>query len=280
MKEQFSTSSGRRVCFWDSGGGGTPIVLIHGNSSAKNTFENQFGSPTLARHRLIALDLPGHGDSAWADDYDMPVYVDAINSVIRALGLDEVILVGHSLGGNIAIEGSSKIPAAIAVAVFGTPIMGKPPAVHKALLPHPSAIAFFTARLTDKDYFNWAQTCFRIGFPTPDHFVRNIRRTDPNVRARLAHHLMSYHYDDEIECVKNANIPIAIFHGQFENTVSRDYLEDLALPNLWEGAVIPIKGAGHSPHIETPAAFNRVLDEFISDVQVARPARLAEAARV
>jgi pimeloyl-ACP methyl ester carboxylesterase len=278
MKDFFTTSLGRRVCFWDSGGDGDAILLIHGNSSSKNTFENQFESPVLSHHRLVALDLPGHGSSEWAGDYNQEVYFDALASVIRQLGLTGVVVVGHSLGGNIAVEAIRSIPEAIGVAVFGTPLLSKPPEVHKALLPHPSSIAFFTGDLSERDYANWAQTCFRTGFRTPDHFVANIRNTDPNVRVRLAQHLMALNYDDEIECVKRAGIPIAILHGEFENTVSGSYLEGLNLPRLWRDRVVIIEGAGHSPHIETPESFNMLIDDFVSDLRAIHVTRAPEMA--
>jgi pimeloyl-ACP methyl ester carboxylesterase len=108
--------------------------------------------------------------------------------------------------------------------------------------------------------------------------VKNIRNTDPNVRVRLVQHLMALNYDDEIECVKRAGIPIAILHGEFENTVSRTYLEDLKLPRLWRDQVVIVDGAGHSPHIETPVSFNLLIDGFVSGLSDVPRARSTEMA--
>jgi pimeloyl-ACP methyl ester carboxylesterase len=96
MKEYVTTSLGRRICFWDSGGDGDVILFIHGNSSSKNTFQHQFESPVLEQYRKVAIDLPGHGSSEWASDYNQEIYFGALASVIAKLGLSEVVVVGHA----------------------------------------------------------------------------------------------------------------------------------------------------------------------------------------
>jgi len=269
VEERIVRDEGRAICVWDTGGSGPTVVFVHGNSAGKNSFENQMGSPLLARYRLVALDLPGHGRSGWVPDYGHQLYVSALRCVIRELDLKDVVLIGHSLGGNIVIEAMDEIPQARGVVAFGAAPIGKPPNVAEAFLPHPSAIAFFTADLTEEDLRNWAGTCFMTGFPAPDHFVKNIRATDPKVRACLARDVQTLRYKDELACLGAIRTPKALWHGEHENTISLKYLRSLGLAGLWGGDVVVIEGAGHSPHIERPAEFNRLVDEFVRSTRPA-----------
>jgi pimeloyl-ACP methyl ester carboxylesterase len=153
MQERFIKNGDLDICCWDTGEPGWTVLLVHGNSAAKNSFENQFHSSSLDQHRLVALDLPGHGQSSWAEDYDVATYVNAIQRVIEELRLTDIVLVGHSLGGNIVIEAVDDIPQARGVAAFGAAPLAKPPEIAHAFLPHPSSIAFFTDDLSGANLF-------------------------------------------------------------------------------------------------------------------------------
>lgn len=71
--------------------GGPVVLLIHGNSSCKEVFRNQFDGDLGRRYRMIAMDLPGHGASEDARDtergYTMPRYADAAVQVLAGCGV-------------------------------------------------------------------------------------------------------------------------------------------------------------------------------------------------
>ena len=54
----------QRIAAYESAGTGRPIVLIHGNSASSRVWQKQLEGPLGRKYRLIAIDLPGHGDSA------------------------------------------------------------------------------------------------------------------------------------------------------------------------------------------------------------------------
>jgi pimeloyl-ACP methyl ester carboxylesterase len=63
--------------YYESSGTGSPIMLIHGISSSGLTYQHQINSPLSEKHRMVAIDQPGHGASqAFADvaEYSIPVY--------------------------------------------------------------------------------------------------------------------------------------------------------------------------------------------------------------
>jgi len=85
----------------DWGGKGPAVLLLHGGALTARTWD--FVCLAL-RHewRLIALDLRGHGDSHWAEQYALEDYVGDVEAVIDSLGLERCHLVGMSMGGVVA----------------------------------------------------------------------------------------------------------------------------------------------------------------------------------
>jgi pimeloyl-ACP methyl ester carboxylesterase len=82
-------------------GSGEPMLLLHGGTLTCHTWD----LVCLAMRdsfRCVALDLRGHGDSAWADHYTMDAYVSDVAAVIADFGWSRVHIVGMSLGGIIA----------------------------------------------------------------------------------------------------------------------------------------------------------------------------------
>jgi pimeloyl-ACP methyl ester carboxylesterase len=92
----------------ESGQGSIPVLLIHGNSSCRGVSRHQLQGRLAQNHRLIAFDLPGHGQSSNAPDptqsYTHPGFADAAIELLGKLGVTEAIVFGWSLGGHIGIE--------------------------------------------------------------------------------------------------------------------------------------------------------------------------------
>ena len=97
-------AGGRRLRVLDLGTGeGAPIVLVHGFGADLNAW--MFNQPALAeRRRAVALDLPGHGGSIkQVGAGDAEAFASAVSDALAALGIERFHLVGHSMGGAIAL---------------------------------------------------------------------------------------------------------------------------------------------------------------------------------
>ncbi len=86
-------------------GEGPPVVLAHGLGASKASFLPTVGA-LAAHHRVIAIDLPGFGDSAKpvGPAYDAPYFARAVVALLDALDLDRASIVGNSMGGRVALE--------------------------------------------------------------------------------------------------------------------------------------------------------------------------------
>jgi pimeloyl-ACP methyl ester carboxylesterase len=91
-------------------GEGPALLLLHGITSSSQTWESVL--PALARHHtVIAPDLLGHGSSAKPrGDYSLGAYASGVRDLMAALGHDRATVVGHSLGGGIAMQMAYQYP--------------------------------------------------------------------------------------------------------------------------------------------------------------------------
>jgi pimeloyl-ACP methyl ester carboxylesterase len=100
---------GRRVAY-RLGGSGPPLILIHGITSSSETW-NFVGRMLARNHTVLAPDLTGHGQSAKPrGDYSMGAFASGLRDLTVALGIGPATVVGHSLGGGVAMQYSYQFP--------------------------------------------------------------------------------------------------------------------------------------------------------------------------
>ena len=109
MSAEQITLHGHRVSYRREGWG-PPILLIHGITASSETWNDVI--PFLSeRYTVIAPDMLGHGDSAKPrGDYSLGAYASGIRDLMRAIGHDRATVVGHSLGGGVAMQLAYQFP--------------------------------------------------------------------------------------------------------------------------------------------------------------------------
>lgn len=130
--ELLRTSSG--VIAVRASGSGPAIVFLHGNSCSSRALQRQLESELAHHFRLIAIDMPGHGDSPAATRPEstyipFPGYAAAVVAAVDALDAHSAIFVGWSLGGHMLLEASDRLLQAT-----GFVLMGAHPGAFNALL--------------------------------------------------------------------------------------------------------------------------------------------------
>ncbi|HVK83685.1 MAG TPA: alpha/beta hydrolase [Kofleriaceae bacterium] len=252
-----------------SRGTGRPIVLVHGNSCSSRSFELQLAGELARSFRVIAIDLPGHGDSAPAADpertYTLPGYAAAIARIAEALDAEDGVFVGWSLGGHAVLEASERLSRAAGFAIFGAPPVSSFAEFGGATFPRPEIQAAFLEHVPPDAARALVSVFLRPGAELPAVFLDDVARTDGRARACLAASAGRGELADERRIVAALTRPLAILHGVHEQVVRGDYFATIEMPTLWRGAVQPIANAGHAPHWETPAAFDALIGAFAND---------------
>jgi pimeloyl-ACP methyl ester carboxylesterase len=270
---------GRRVIYRIAGSG-PPIVLIHGmlNSSS------HWRSVALAladRYTVIAPDLIGHGDSAAPrGDYSLGAHAASIRDLLAAVGIERATIVGHSLGGGVAMQFFYQFPQRVErLVLISSGGLGREvkPALRSAALPGVSALLSLTIR--PRVLAALAQSGGRMR-------ARGIRS---GVYAQaLARALRPLENADARQAFLHTLRAVIDIHGQRVSATDRLYLLE-SLPTLivWgerdntiplshgrdAHAAIPhshfrtLAGAAHFPHLDDPDGLAVLLREFMQDTK-------------
>jgi pimeloyl-ACP methyl ester carboxylesterase len=101
-------------------------VLVHGGAAHSGWWDHI--APQLTGYRVVAVDLSGHGDSGRREVYDGQLWAQEVVAAARAERLDRPIVVGHSMGGWVAVTVGADLPDEVGgVAVIDSPLNDQPP---------------------------------------------------------------------------------------------------------------------------------------------------------
>ncbi|MDE1180444.1 alpha/beta hydrolase [Paraburkholderia sp.] len=251
----------------ESGGRGVPVILIHGNSSAGAIFRNQLEGSLGDTWRLIAPDLPGHGNSSDALDpvrsYSMDGYADAMTEVLERLEIRQAVVFGWSLGGHIGLEMISRFPGMLGLMITGTPPVDAENVGN-------AFIASGDLGLAGQEHFSAADvqaygksTC---GEPFEPFLFDAVARTDGRARRLMFESFAAGKGANQALIAANATLPLAVVNGIDEPFVNLDFMSGVKIGNLWRGEKLTIERSGHAPFWDRPDAFDPLLAAFITDV--------------
>jgi 2-succinyl-6-hydroxy-2,4-cyclohexadiene-1-carboxylate synthase len=113
-------ANGIEIAYEDRGEGARPLLLVHGFTGFRQDFATQLGA--LAAHgRVLAPDLRGHGESAKTGDaagYTLAQLTDDLLAFLDALAVERCDLLGHSMGGMLALRAALRAPERVASLVL------------------------------------------------------------------------------------------------------------------------------------------------------------------
>ncbi len=255
-----------------TGEAGPALLFVHGNSASKEVWQKQFDSDLVAGHRLVAMDLPGHGTSDDSPDpeasYCMAGYADAAIAVLNGLGIDKAVIVGWSLGGHVAIE---MLPHFTGIA--GIVLTGTPP-IHRASMDDISAGFHMneTTALAGQEQWSaeeagrFSGTALEPGAPVADWVLKGAMRTDGRARRMMFAAFAAGEGGDQAQILAQTSVPTAVINGASERFVNNDFIAAADYGNLWRGQVHLMDGLGHAPFWQAPAEYNALLERFVAEV--------------
>lgn len=267
------TDSDPSIAYIDEGSGDKTLLMVHGLASNAGFW--RYNIDAFAREfRVIVVDLPGYGKSDKGDyPYGMNFYAKELVNLIDELSLENVVYLGHSMGGQIGI----------------TLALNYPDEIEQLILAAPAGIEKF-----DPGEGEWLVNAFSI--------ESTVKATEPQIRANLS--INFYRWSSEWEWMveervrmakdkpemrefaftvmqsieamideptadflTDLTIPTTIIYGKYDGLIPNRYLNpgfpsavfergDMLIPN---STLIEIDEAGHMIMIEKPEEFNRAV---------------------
>jgi len=246
-------------------GAGPTVVLIHGFGAAINWWDDI--APELAAdHRVIRVDLIGHGGTAApAGGYSIEKQAALVLTVLDNLAVDRITIIGHSMGGEVATALAETKPERIErmILIDSPPTAGTTFTFTTEVYLKPLVGELLSHFRTDAVIRRELAQGFAPGFVVPEKFVADFKQLTYTA-CRMAHdESIAYRKfappHERIAALKPVPPLLAIFG-------SRDAIVPPAHAKLFErvpGAkVTTIDGVGHSPMIESPARVVKLIKAF------------------
>lgn len=231
------------------------IIYIHGNSSSSQVFLRTINSIKI-EYTQIAIDLPGHGKSQkhyCESYYSLNRYSEVLTTRINEIE-DDILLVGNSLGGHLAMEIASGIKRLKGLVIFGAPPVKKPINFSDAFLQCEALNCFLTENPEVEDIkFATETAVFDNTFA--ELLINDFKNTDPKVRLALAKDLMDNNWSDQKEIFISLPVPKFIFKGSHDPSVNPVYLEKIIAETNDQSSIIDFKNCGHFASIEQEDRF-------------------------
>ena len=248
---------GVRLAYTQAGSGTPPLVFLHGWAGDHTIFTSQFAHFSQT-HRTIAVDLRGHGQSDKPEqNYTVASFADDIAWLCSHLGVTKPVIVGHSMGGNIALALAARYPdLPAAILLLDTVVFPLPGLKENALLPVLAALHGSGYRQAIR------QAISGLFLPTDDQEckARLIERaaTMPQYVAVSAfqNHLITY---DASEFAVACQVPV----GYIAATNPMADLEQFRslCPQLVASQVMQ---AGHFAPLVAPDQINAMIERFLA----------------
>ncbi|GAC1621486.1 MAG: alpha/beta fold hydrolase [Nevskia sp.] len=240
-------------------GTGEPLVLLHGIGASLDDWE--FQMPTFARHfRVIAPDLRGYGKSERQEPYTVAQFAKDIWALLDHLGVDRLHLIGHSMGGAVALQMAVDHPERIDRLVLADTL----PSFRANTLAKRMLFATRYATMGLLGPRRLASAISRKLFPGDDQMLLRDRVTqrsednDRGVYLETIRGLVGWAVDDRLA---RLSMPAFVIVAEFDYFPVVDALNfAAALPNA-EFRIFP--GAHHALPLECPRPFNAAVLRFL-----------------
>jgi len=245
------------------GKGDTALVFLHGWGGDREYWKHQV-EVFAADYRVVAIDQAGHGTSGkdrkvWTADG----LAGDVEAVVKALGLKRVILVGHSMGGPIALLAAKRMPGTV-VAVIGVDTL------QDAEFKRPEEVTQSILDGIEKDFKGTVRTLFDGVLPEKaDPDVKKWLRTkaegqDPKIGLAIIRDIFGL---DTKKLLKEAKVPVRCINSaggfKFFTPTAVETNKKYA-----DFGAVTIDGVGHYPMLEKPDEFNRKLKDVLAEFAI------------
>jgi len=237
-------------------GSGDAVLFLHGLGGNANNWLHQRTSVSR-HHRVITIDLPGHGRSS-GRSIGFDEYAAAAEAVLRHMAIDSVSVVGLAMGGRVGIALAARLPDRVSRLTLVNTYLDLPP------LEHEERVRLYDRLLQPGGDREWAARLLE-GMGVSDRpgivrgFMASLDQIDPRHIRDIFYQVLRSDQENELRALA---IPVQIMVGERDGLVPAACTQRLR--ELAPGArVHRFTGSGHLPYLEEPAVFNDALEGFL-----------------
>jgi esterase len=265
-QDRFITVNGLRLHYLDWGADGKqPFIMLHGIGRIAHSFDH-IAPKFNQNYHVIAIDMRGHGDSAWSPEgaYLVEDYAKDLAAFIAQLNLRNVVLLGNSTGGRVVQVYAGTHPERIAKLI-----------VEDVGPERTNEIASGFARRVQQEENGWASedelvaSLMRAGSTVSEDLQRNYahfgskRRADGRIVWKRDPNLVKGFIPTELWTqVLNIRCPTIYILGGASSIVPPDTQQKLR-ENLPAVQIVTMPKLGHYPHQEAPREYIRIVQAFL-----------------
>lgn len=250
------------LSYYDSEKGKITLLFIHGSFINKEYWENQI-SYFSPEYRVVALDLAGHGNSTRnRNEWTVRKFGDDIREIIYKLSLEKVILIGHSIGGDIMLEAtnenSSSIIGIIGIDYFKNIGFELPQNIIEQVITNLKT----DFASTNEQYVRHALLTTKTNKAIESRVLANFKTMNPNVGIAMNEDFLNYS-NRETCLLKNMDSKLYLINVNYSPT-NEESLKQLVGDN-YELKIM--NGTCHFPMIENPKELNIMLEETVLKIK-------------
>ena len=263
---ELTTPSGLTL-HYDDAGAGRPLLFLHGWAMSGRVW--RFQQPLSDRYRLVFLDQRGHGQSSAGAGYTVDDYAGDLADFLERMELEGVVLIGWSMGVQVALQAFPAIRARLAALVL---VGGTPRFTTAEVYPHgqaPVEVKGMGVRLR-RDYGKTMGEFFRGMFAEGEmesaHYQRIVHEivigghSPDQQAARESLKILST--VDQRELLPRIDRPVLLVHGDRDLICPASASAYMA-KRLPMGTLEVMQGCGHAPFMTRPERFNELVRAFL-----------------
>ena len=266
-----------QIAYHDVGKGERTLVLIHGLGSYMPAWSRNVEA--LAKdYRVVVIDLPGYGKSSKANyEYSMRFFAKAVRGVVRQLGLQRVVLVGHSMGGQIAMTYALDYPGELEALVLTAPAGLERFKDGEARWLAQMTTPEFTCSADDEAvYVRHAQNFYKM--PREAEFMVRDRiavRGGPDFQSycvAISRSVAGMLDQPVADRLREIDVPTLVLFGEADALIPNPFLHGgstvrmakKSVAQLPDGELVVLEKAGHMAQFEQAHEWNRHVLSFLA----------------
>lgn len=262
--DKFTLLKDTAVNYTDIDRGDKVLVLLHGYLESKDIWDEFAGQLGKAAYRVITLDLPGHGISeVLGETHSMGFLADIVSQLLDKLDIPSATLIGHSMGGYVALAFAEKYPEKLeGLALFHS-------------TPDADTEEKKENRKREIEIVkSGRKEMLARSLPAKRYAPENRKRMEEEIEADMLQVMLTEdegivallngmaERKDQNEMLRNLKVPQLFIFGRYDELISPEKAEEVMVKNP-QAKVVWLEHSGHMGFLEEPEESLKIIREFV-----------------